>query len=50
MNFIVYIRKLKVNARKSKVVVFERKEVEVVDLSIKYKVCVLTVGKCEVVL
>ena len=43
-------RKLTVNARKNKLMVFERREVEVVDLSTIYRVSVPAVGRCEVVL
>ena len=42
--------KLKVNPRKSKMMVFERREVEVVDFNTPYRVSVLAVGRCEVVL
>ena len=41
--------KLKMNTGKSKVIVFERKEIEVVDFTMPYRVGVPTVG-CEVVL
>ncbi len=40
--------KLRVNVRKSKVMVFERKEVEVVDFSNLYRVSVPEAGRCEV--
>ena len=37
--------KLEVNARNSKVMVFERREVEVVDFNAPYRVSVLAVGR-----
>ena len=43
-------RKLKVNARKSKVMVFERREVKMVDLNTFYKVSMPAVDRCEDVL
>ena len=43
-------RKVKVNVGKSKVMVFERREVEVVDFNTPYGVSVPAVGRCEVVL
>ena len=39
-----------VNAEKSKVMVFERREVQVVDFNTPYKVSVSAVRRCEVVL
>ncbi len=41
-------RNLKVNVGKSKLMVFEMKEVEVVDFSNPYRVGVPVAGKCEV--
>ena len=41
-------RKLRVNGGKSKVMVFERREVEVVDFSNPYRVSVPVAGRCEV--
>ena len=38
------------NAGKSKVMVFERREVEMVDFHTSYRVSVPAVGRCEVVL
>ena len=38
------------NAGKSKVMVFERKEVEVVNLNTPYRVNLPAVGRCEIVL
>ena len=43
-------RELKVNAGKSKVMVFERTQAKVVDFSTPYRVSVPVVGRCEVVL
>ena len=43
-------RKLKVNAEKSKVMVFERREVEVINFNTHYRVSVPAVGRCKVVL
>ena len=40
-------RKLSVNAGKSKVMVFERKETEVVDFSKPYRVSVPITERCE---
>ena len=45
----VYTRKVKVNAGKSKVMVFERME-EVVDFNTPYSLSVPVVGRCEVIL
>ena len=45
----VYMRrKIKVNAGKSKVMLFERREVEVVDFNTPYRVSVPVVERCEV--
>ncbi len=41
-------RKLRVNVGKNKVMVFERKEVEVVDFINPYRVSVPVAGRCEV--
>ena len=41
--------KLKVHAGKSKVMVFERRKVELVDLNIPFRVSVPVVARCEVV-
>ena len=43
-------RKLKVNAGKSKVMVFEWREVGLVDFNTPYKINVTAGGRCEVVL
>ncbi len=43
-------RKLRVNAGKSKVIVFERKEVEVVNFGILYRVSVPVDERCEIVM
>ena len=43
-------RKLKVNAVKSEAMVFERRELEVVDFNSPYRVSVLAVGRCKIVL
>ncbi len=43
-------RKLKVNAGKSKVMVFKRREEEVVDFNIAYKVRLSAVARCRVML
>ena len=43
-------RKLKVNAGKSKVMVFERKEIEVCDFSMPYRVEVPAVRRCDIAL
>ena len=42
-------KKTKDNAGKSKVMVFERREIKVVDFITPYKVSVPAVGRCEVV-
>ena len=42
-------RKLKMNAGKSMVMVFERRKLEVVDFNTPYRVSVPAVGRCEVV-
>ena len=41
--------KLKVNVKKSRVMLFERREVEVVDFNTPYRVSVPAVGRCEIV-
>ena len=38
------------NDKKSKMMVFERREVEMVDFNIPYRVSVPAIGKCKVVL
>ncbi len=43
-------RKLKVNAGKSKVIVFERRVVEVVDFNTAYRVRLPAVARCRVML
>ena len=43
-------RKLKVNAGKSKSMVFERRDVEEVDFNTPYRVTTPAIGRCEVVL
>ncbi len=43
-------RKLKANAGKSKVMVFERREVEVVDFNTAYRVRLPAVARCRVML
>ncbi len=43
-------RKLKVNAGKSKVMVFERREEEVIDFNTAYRVRLPTVAKCRIML
>ena len=43
-------KKLNVNAGKSKVMVFERREVEVVAFGTPYRVNVVAVRRCQVVL
>ncbi len=43
-------RKLKVNAGKSKVMVFERREVEVVDFRNPYRVSVPVDERCEIMM
>ena len=43
-------KKLKVNAGKSKVMVFERREIEAVDFNTPYRVSVPAVRRCEVIL
>ncbi len=43
-------RKLRVNARKSKVMMFERREVEVLDFGNPYRVSVPVDERCEIVL
>ena len=43
-------RNLKVNAGKSKVMVFERRKVDVVDFNLPYRVSVPAVRRCEIVL
>ncbi len=43
-------RKLKVNAGKSKVMVFERREVEVIDFRNPYRVSVPVDERCEIVM
>ena len=43
-------RMLKINTGKSKVLVFERKEIELVDFNTPYRVSVSTVGTYKVVL
>ncbi len=43
-------RKLKVNAGNSKVMVFERREVEVVDFNTAYRVMLPAVARCSVLL
>ncbi len=43
-------RKLRVNARKSKMMVFERKEVEMVNFGNSYRVNVLVDEMCEIVM
>ena len=49
--YSIYTRKkLKVNAGKSKVIVFKRREVEVVDFNTPYRRSVSAVGRCEVLL
>ena len=49
-NGVCVRRKLKVNVRKSKVLEFERKEIEVVDLRNPYRVNVPATERCEVFL
>ncbi len=43
-------RKLRVNTGKSKVMVFERREIEVVDFEIPYRVSVPVDEMCEIVM
>ncbi len=43
-------RRLKVNAGKSRIMVFERKEIEMVNYGDRYRVSVPKDGRCEIVL
>ncbi len=52
MSSIVYVREesLRLNAGKSKLMVFERREVEVVDFHTAYRVRLPAVARCRVML
>ncbi len=43
-------RKLKINAGKSKVMVFERREEEAIDFSTAYRVMLPPVARCSIIL
>ena len=46
----MYNEKIRVNAKKSKVMFFERMEAEVINFCTSYRVNLPTVGRCEIIL